>query len=85
MKFQDIVEKNSIEVALRFHGDTRITFSKLNKLANKLARYLKSKGLKKRDIALIEGEKSIVSYTFNFMFEVGVTYCFFDNENLKLD
>ena len=84
LKFQDIVEKNRTATALHFKNEMSVTFSELNKLANKLARYLKSLGLQRGDLAFIEGEKTLVSYiSFLSCLKLGVTYCFFDSESPK--
>ncbi len=85
LKFQDIVEKNSTAVAIHFDDNRKVSFSELNKQANKLARLLRQKGLGKGDIALIEGEKSLVTYVALFScLKLGITYCFFDNESPQL-
>ncbi|MCU1268252.1 MAG: hypothetical protein JWM21_4570 [Acidobacteria bacterium] len=65
IRFERIAEEYPLEIALWLDQQTRISYGELNKLANRLARLLREKGVRAEDVVCISGHKTI--FTFAFM------------------
>jgi D-alanine--poly(phosphoribitol) ligase subunit 1 len=81
-RFEDVASQHSEQVALWFSNDQQITYADLNKYANRTARLLLDRGVKKADVVCINGEKS--AGTFAAMLaclKIGCTYAILDPDS----
>ncbi len=62
IRFQAVVSQHGDRTAIWFSKDDQISYAELNNLANRIARYLSQRGLKKTDVVSISGQKSLVTF-----------------------
>src|SRR5262245_20621204 len=81
-RFEDVASQRGDQIALWFSDDQQITYANLNQLANRTARWLLDRGVKKTDVVCINGEKS--AGTFAAMLaclKIGCTYAILDPDS----
>jgi D-alanine--poly(phosphoribitol) ligase subunit 1 len=79
IRFQTVVDNRAQQTALWFNEHQTITYGELNKLANKVARWLIELGVSPGKVVCLSGEKSI--YTFASMIaclKIGAIYSVLD-------
>lgn len=83
IKFQEIVSKYPDNIALRFPvTHSVVSYSELNRRSNQFSRFLLSKGIKKRDVVCIAGDK--IDVTFFCMLaclKIGAVYSILDPDS----
>ena len=62
IRFQAVVSQNGDRAAIWFSRDEHVTYADLNNLANRIARFLAQRGLKKTDVVSISGQKSVLTF-----------------------
>lgn len=61
IRFQAVVSQHGDRTAIWFSRNEQVSYSELNKLANRTARFLAQRGLKKTDVVSISGQKSVLT------------------------
>ena len=82
IRFQEVASKRRDHPAIWFNRDNQISYTKLNQLANRIARLLLERGAKKGDVICLSGEKS--PNTFASMLaslKIGCTYAILDPDS----
>ena len=62
IRFQAVVSQHGDRTAIWFSKDDQVSYAELNNLANRTARYLAQRGLKKTDVVSISGQKSALTF-----------------------
>jgi len=62
IRFQAVVSQYGDRAAIWFSRDKHVTYVELNNLANRIARFLAQRGLKKTDVVSISGQKSVLTF-----------------------
>jgi D-alanine--poly(phosphoribitol) ligase subunit 1 len=82
ISFYENSERYAENSAIIFDLSEKYSYSELNKLSNKIARYLRNKGISSGDVVCITGEKTIHSYsTILACLKIGAVYSVFDPES----
>ena len=82
IRFQNVAEQSAQRTALWFGRDEAISYSALNTLANKIARWLLDRGINSHDVVALSGSKSL--FTFGCMLaclKIGAVYSILDPES----
>lgn len=80
--FQNICELHRDKTAIIFDGKDRITFGELNSLSNRMAHFLKTRGVKKLDVVAIQNRKSDLGFAMMLAcLKLGIIYTNFDYTN----
>jgi D-alanine--poly(phosphoribitol) ligase subunit 1 len=62
IRFEAAVSRHRDRTALWFSAGERASYAELNRIANRIARLLSARGLKKDDVVSISGNKSVVTF-----------------------
>jgi D-alanine--poly(phosphoribitol) ligase subunit 1 len=62
IRFEAAVSRHGDRTALWFSAGERASYAELNRIANRIARLLSARGLKKDDVVSISGNKSVVTF-----------------------
>ena len=62
IRFQEIASQHGDRTAIWLSHDSQIDYAELNRLANRLARFLISRGANKGDVICLSGEKSLDTF-----------------------
>ncbi len=79
IRFQRVADERSQDIAIWFSEHEVIDYQTLNKLANRVARFLLGRSVASGDVVCLSGEKSL--YTFACMIaclKIGAVYCVLD-------
>jgi len=80
--FEEIVENFPNNIAIAFSKDKSFTYTKLNKIANKISRYLVAKNVTQGDVVCISGIKIIETFASMLAcIKIGAAYCILDPES----
>lgn len=80
--FNSIAKKHGDQIALRMSQSESITYSGLNSISDQIALSLVYKGVQKRDVVCIEGEKTVYTYaTMIACLKIGTVYSIFDPDS----
>lgn len=82
VRFETVAADHAQRSAIWFNSDESISYGGLNKLANKIARWLITQGVNSRDVVCLSGEKT--HSTFACMLgclKVGAVYCVLDPDS----
>lgn len=83
-KFEEITSTYADKTAIKFCDLTRINFSELDALSDKIANLLISKNVQKNDVVAIQNDKTAFGYaTIIACLKLGVIYTNFDSTNPK--
>lgn len=81
IRFQRVADERSQDIAIWFSEHEVTDYQTLNKLANRVARFLLGRSVASGDVVCLSGEKSL--YTFACMIaclKIGAVYCVLDPE-----
>jgi D-alanine--poly(phosphoribitol) ligase subunit 1 len=82
IRFQDIVEKNPHRISVWFSENETYTYADLNRLSNRLARFLIDQGLVLGDVACVSGIKTVYTYALILAcLKIGAIYSVFDPDS----
>lgn len=77
--FETVVSQNMEEYILTYSSGSNIKYSALNSISDKIALYYESIGLRKGDVVLLSGDKSILMFaSIVAAFKLGIIYSIFD-------
>ncbi|HEX3250565.1 MAG TPA: amino acid adenylation domain-containing protein [Pyrinomonadaceae bacterium] len=62
IRFEAAVSQHGDRTALWFSADERASYAELNRIANRIARFLSARGVKEEDVVSISGNKSVVTF-----------------------
>jgi len=62
IRFEAVVSKYGDRTAIWFSKDEQVSYAELNALANRMARFLLARGVKKEDVVAIPGKKSVLTF-----------------------
>ena len=62
IRFEAVVSQHGDRTALWFSKDEHVTYAELNRIANRVARFLAARGVKKEDVVAISGNKSVLTF-----------------------
>ena len=80
--FQDIVDRNLNEPALKLSPSYSITYGEVNSKSNQLSRYLTESGVEQKDVVCISGLKQIETFTCILAcLKIGAVYSILDNNS----
>lgn len=82
IRFQAVVSQHGDRTAISFSKNEHVSYAELNKLANRTARFLAQRGIKKTDVVSISGKKSV--FTFASMIaslKLGCPYVILDPDS----
>jgi len=82
IRFEAVVSQHGDRTALWFSKDESVTYAELNRFANRTARRLSARGVKKEDVVAIPGNKSV--FTFASMIaclKLGCPYVMLDPDS----
>lgn len=82
IRFETVADQHAEQTALWFNSHEVVSYEALNKLANRIARWLVIRGLNAGDVVCLSGEKT--PFTLASMIaclKVGVVYCLLDPDN----
>lgn len=82
IRFQAVVSQHGDRTAISFSKNEHVSYAELNKLANRTARFLAQRGIKKTDVVSISGKKSV--FTFASMIaslKLGCSYVILDPDS----
>src|SRR6476659_5129626 len=82
IRFEAVVSQHGDRTALWFSKDEPVTYAELNRFANRTARRLSARGVKKEDVVAIPGNKSV--FTFASMIaclKLGCPYVMLDPDS----
>ncbi|MGD9638324.1 MAG: amino acid adenylation domain-containing protein [Alphaproteobacteria bacterium] len=81
--FEDIALKNADNISLRYENSS-VTYSEINKLANKIAHFLVASQIKTKDVVGIFNDKTPIGYASMIAcLKIGATYTNIDENNPK--
>jgi len=82
VRFETAVANHAQRSALWFNSDESISYSGLNKLANRIARWLIAQGVNSRDVVCLSGEKTLSTFACMIgCLKVGAVYCVLDPDS----
>jgi len=82
VRFETAVANHAQRSALWFNSDESISYGGLNKLANKIARWLIAQGVNSRDVVCLSGEKTLSTFACMIgCLKVGAVYCVLDPDS----
>ena len=82
IRFQTVVEQHSERTAIWLDPHEAITYAEINKLANKIARFLLTKAINPGDVVCLSGEKSLLTFASMLgCLKVGAPYCVLDPDS----
>ena len=62
MRFEGVVSQHGDRTAIWFSKDEQVSYAELNKFANRVARFLAQRGIKKTAVVSISGQKSVLTF-----------------------
>jgi len=62
IRFQTVASQHGDRTAIWFSQSEQVSYAELNKLANRTARFLVQRGIKKTDVVSISGQKSVLTF-----------------------
>lgn len=62
IRFATVVSQHGDRTAIWFSKDEHVSYAELNNLANRTARFLSQRGIKKTDVVSISGQKSVLTF-----------------------
>jgi D-alanine--poly(phosphoribitol) ligase subunit 1 len=82
ISFEEIVEKYSDNVALKFNATDSVSYEILNNKSNQLARYLLGKGVRQNDVVCISGDKKVSTFASMIAcLKIGAVYTILDPDS----
>ena len=83
IKFEEIVKLHGSNDALLFNNE-RVSYDKLNEMANRIACLLSEKGVCKSDVVALSSIKNLTTFsTILACLKIGAIYCVFDRKSPK--
>jgi len=62
IRFEGVVSEHGDRTAIWFSKDEQVSYAELNGVANRTARFLSARGVKKEDVVAISGNKSVLTF-----------------------
>ena len=62
LRFEAVVSEHGDRTAIWFSRDEQVSYAELNAVANRIARSLAARGVKKEDVVAISGDKSVLTF-----------------------
>jgi len=82
LRFQSVVSRYEDRTAIWLSNDERISYAELNRLANRIARFLVERGVKEADVVAIAGEKSCQTFAWMIAsLKLGCLYVILDPDS----
>ena len=82
ISFEEIVEKYSDNIALKFNATDSVSYEILNNKSNQLARYLLDEGVRQNDVVCISGDKKVSTFTSMIAcLKIGAVYTILDPDS----
>ncbi len=80
--FNSIVDQYADRIALKFGNEYAVTYRELNTLANQISGFLKEKGIAKKDVVCLAGDKQIITFAAMIAcLKIGAVYTIIDPQS----
>jgi D-alanine--poly(phosphoribitol) ligase subunit 1 len=82
LRFQSVVSQHQDRTAIWFSDDEHVSYAELNRLANRIARFMIERGVKEGTVVAIAGEKSLQTFAWMIAcLKLGYLYVILDPDS----
>lgn len=82
IRFQTVADRCARQTAIWFSEREAVNYAELNRLSNRIARWLSDRGVASRDVVCLSGEKSVQTFALMIAcLKVGAVYCVLDPDS----